>query len=135
MFSSEQKFSINGDTDDNLRVALNAALNLSGYKIKSYDYVNGEVFLYYTEDAGKYSFPVPATVDLLTTLVSELLDAGDSQTYLDKLDEHDIDGSQNKGWEVYIPRGLSGKPEYDAIRSGEWYIAFAVRPDWTYYGK
>ncbi len=135
MFSSEQKFSINGDTDEDLRVALGAALSISGYKIKSYNYVNGEVFLYYTEDAGKYSFPVPATLDLLTTLVSELLNSSDSEDYLSKVDSYDIDGSQNKGWEVYIPAGLSGQPEYAELRAGEWYIAFAVRPDWTYYHK
>lgn len=137
MFSSEQTFTINGDSNEALTKVLQLALDLSGWgqtkkQIKAfYEDKNGLVLCSY-ECSGSTAYPFEATIPVLVEQINQ---------YIKKLSDKDIlrlageepdnDGTVRLGWEVFHPLWYGD----NKIDRYELAAVIAVRPCWIVYGK
>jgi len=132
MFSSEQKFAINGYNDDALGKVLSLALEISGEKIKAfYNDKRGLVFCSYN-DHGSTLYPFEATIPVLIEQIRQYIE-GLSNDEVESLagPEPGIDGSVELGWEVFHPLWYG---EYE-IENYECSAVLAVRPCWIVFAK
>lgn len=133
MFSSEQKFTINGCDDDVLEKVLGLAIELSGWKgVKSfYEDKNGLVFCGYECD-GSTKYPFEATIPVLVEQINQYIKNLSREDIIRLAGgEPDIDGSVELGWEVFHPLWY-GENE---IEKYELAGILAVRPCWIVFAK
>lgn len=132
MFSSEQKFVIDGETDSNLAKVIQLVFDISGEKkIKSfYNDKNGLVFCTSEEDGNKY--PFEPTVTVLVEQINQYI-KNLSQEDIKRLAGYEpgIDGTVVLGWEVFCPT-YGGTED---LENHKWSELFAVRPKWIVYAK
>lgn len=133
IFSSEQKFTINGEDNKVLEKVLQLALEICGWKeIKAfYEDPNGLVFCAYTTN-GATEYPFKATPAVLVEHINQ---------YLDKLSDEDVlrlageapdnDGDVILGWEVFHPLWYGE----NKINNYKLSAILAIRPCWIVYGK
>lgn len=132
MFSSKQKFNINGEDNESLAKALQLALDLSERTIEAfYEDKNGLVFCSYNCE-GCTKYPFEATVPILVEHAAQYLT---NLPIDDKLrlagEEPDMDGGAYLGWEVFHPLWY-GENELENYNLA---AVIAVRPCWIVYGK
>lgn len=133
MFSSEQKFTINGDNNKALSKVLQLALDLCGWNgIKAfYEDKNGLVLCSYDCD-GSTKYPFEATIPVLVEQINQYINNLSSEDVLRLAgEEPDNDGGVKLGWEVFCPLWYGeNKIEHYVLDA-----VIAVRPCWIIYGK
>ena len=133
MFSSEQKFVINGDNDKSLEKVLELALELSDYiGIEAfYEDKKGLVFCFY-ECEGSTKYPFNPTIKVLVEHINQYI-KGLSKEKIEELAGPcpDNDGTVKLGWEVFHPLWY-GENEIENYDNA---AILAVRPCWIIYGK
>lgn len=135
MFASNQRFRITGDTYDNLKTALRAALSIGEYdgQVTAYHLSedNGLVFGWVKESKHGWTvLPAPADVNYMLVVAENYLKGPMAHTTYAKMAavESFGDGDAEKGWEVYHPE--------DSFKDLDLsYAVIAIRPQWTYYAK
>ncbi len=122
MFSSEQKFNVNGSDKEELKEVLALAFRMADFPTH-YSYSPTGVQLYWEYDK-ETAFPEKASIDTVVSIIWDRLNASDVQTEFRKITkEKNIDGGVEVGWEVKIP-------------SYSWNGPFLeVDLDWIYYAK
>lgn len=133
MFSSEQTFTINGDSNESLKGVLKLALDISGWKeIEAfYEDKNGLVLCGY-KCSGSTEYPFKATIPILVEQINQYINNLSSEDILRLAgEEPDDDGIVRLGWEVFHPLWY-GDNEIDKY---ELAAVIAVRPCWIVYGK
>ena len=147
MFSSTQKFIINGDENKNLKSILELAFKLSDDIPETYtiDPVKGIIF-YWDEDIGKPLTGIPSTfkeqIDFLCDRILEYLEMPEVKKIYDSLREKEnkngcfidgLDGIIENGWEVFLPISNHINEKYGIEDSSSAIIG--VRPTLIFYGK
>lgn len=133
MFSTEQKFCINGDNNEALAKVLQLALELSGTNgIKAfYEDTNGLVLCKY-DSSGTIEYPFEPTIPVLVEQVNQYikkLTNDDIQRLAGK--EPDIDGTVRLGWEIFHPLWY-GEHKLNDYKPA---AIIAVKPCWIIYHK
>lgn len=132
MTHDNQHFSVSGETEAGLRATLALAgkmfqTHVSGYRAEP---DSGRLVLYFsTVLADTHSrkdvqrLPAPVTLEGMTTLIWEwLATVPDSQ----RAEYSDHDGSNGRGWRVFVENWGRVGDEYDTI---------AVEARWNWFGK
>ena len=139
MFSSEQKFAVNGDDKEDLIKVIKLAMELNDIsEVKSFFIdKNGCLVIcsYKDNDADEVKYPFnPSPVVLAEQIYNYIytikLERPEQITALAGK-EPDNDGSVDLGWEVFAP---SWYGEYE-IRPYHQNAFLAVKPCWIIYGK
>ena len=133
MFSTEQRFTINGEYDEALEKVLKLAMELSGEKsIKSfYKDKKGLVFCSY-KCCGLTEYPFEPTIKVLVEQIKDYIkNLSEEDVLLLAGNAPDVDGTVVLGWEVFYPLWY-GENEVEKF---EWSAVFAVRPSWIIYAK
>ena len=132
MFSSEQTFTINGDSDVELGKVLRLALDISGQEVKSfYEDPNGLVLCGYECD-GSTKYPFKATIPILVEQIKQYINDLSSENVLNLAGEApDVDGTVRLGWETFHPE-WDGE---DKIEKNVMAAILAIRPCWIIYAK
>lgn len=133
MFSSEQTFTINGNSNEALRKVLQLALEISGTSdVKAfYEDKNGLVLCRY-DCSGSTSYPFKATIPVLVEQINEYISNLSSEDIIRLAgEEPDNDGTVVLGWEVFHPLWFG----INEIEKYEQSAIIAVRPCWIVYGK
>lgn len=138
MFSSYQKFSVNGEDDENLAAVLQLAMQLSGntdkpdsvesFYIDKHGYLILCTYLNSDNELEKqYPFKptIPVLIEHIKSYIGELSDK-DKERIAGS--EPDTDGSTKLGWEVFAPSCHEIEP-YD------YNVIVAIRPCWIIYEK
>lgn len=132
MFSSNQKFSVNGEEKRELVNALKFAFDLDGHLPKSYMYFEGKVLFYTSDVSAKFEdcFPVhaSASVETLAGVVFDYLKSGEARKFFTEKQD-DLDGSTYLGWHVFVPTYKDAPPQ------DSWSLMLGVKHDWIYYAK
>lgn len=134
MFSSEQKFVVNGESLEDLTSTLTFGLKLADHrnlipKAVDYDVENGRVVLYWHEVSGSEKVPPYLTVQTLSAQIMDFLNSGDvTSVYQQNHKPLNIDGGLDLGWVVRVPDYRSGIREH-------FYAVLVIEPDWIYYAK
>jgi len=135
MFSSEQKFNVNGSSRENFQKTLQLALELDSVasKIRLPEYYQvdtekGELYLVssYSRLENTLPFPPKASLETIISIIWDHLLSAEFQSVLHSKTTDDIDGTIDAGWEIFIPR----YPVENA-----WQLFVGVRLDWIYYAK
>lgn len=140
MFSSEQKFSINGDTKKDLKTVLKCAFDLyaCGQKkaetpIRCFkiDAQKGLIFAGDCDKDGYTKYPMDITLDMAVEIIWSYLDSQEAHKIYESKPYYDGDGTIHHGWRVYIP-AWRGE---DKIENYHFGVIIGVEPDWTFYHK
>ena len=138
IFSSEQKFTINGEDNKVLEKVLQLALEICGWKeIKAfYEDPNGLVFCAYSTGTGAegttIEYPFKATPAILVEHINQYLDKLSDEAILRLAGEApDNDGDVILGWEIFHPLWYGE----NKINNYKLSAILAVRPCWITYGK
>lgn len=135
IFSSEQKFTINGEDNKVLEKVLQLALEICGWKeIKAfYEDPNGLVFCAYGAGTeGTIEYPFKATPAILVEHINQYLDKLSDEAILRLAGEApDNDGDVILGWEIFHPLWYGE----NKINNYKLSAILAVRPCWITYGK
>lgn len=137
MFSSEQKFNVNGEGKTQLSETLKFAVGWKSSGRRSlpqgvrFDEDTGTVFLYWhSELEGVAPLSEYLTIETFSSIVYDFLKSGEVERNFRVANKPlDIDGSLELGWEVFIPNWSTP----GVVHSG--YAFLAVKPDWIYYAK
>jgi len=139
-YSSEQKFCVNGEGRDALKLTLSLALKLCGMSVESI-YIHPDYGIFFgwldeTED-GWQKLSDSLSLDEVTQMAWSFLRSPKVKMTYNKLFQADhfamnFDGIIKKGWEVFYPdiRGDYGNDELDLF-----YAIIAVKPTLLYLGK
>lgn len=137
MFSSEQKFIVNGSDKNELAEILKLAVEwqTSGRKTLPegivFDTDSASVFFYWSDSPNHVEkLPKFTSPETLTSMVWDFLNSAEVQRAFRATSEaDDIDGTVDYGWQVMTPR-------WDTPGLKESSYAFLViKPDWIYYHK
>lgn len=142
MFSSNQSFTICGETDEALAKVLQLAIELDGGSMYEayYDDDNGLCFCSIgvdkadsdEEDEGITNYAPAPTVNSLVEHIKQWLASLSAERKAAMAGPMpNIDGSVYLGWEVFCPKWY-GK---DALADYKWNVTLAVRPHWICYHK
>lgn len=127
MFSSEQKFSLNGEDKDVLTKALQLMLEISGNSIKAYTIEGSKIMFFWYPKPELNIMPTTKNVDTIVNLAWDHLKSEEAIAAFQKEPSQDIDGTIRKGWEIFIP-------DYKDT-SDSFYATIGVKLAWIYYGK
>ena len=133
IFSSEQKFTINGEDNQTLEKVLQLALEICGWKeIKAfYEDPNGLVFCAYGTN-GTIEYQFKATPAVLVEHINQYLNKLSDEAILRLAGKApDNDGDVVLGWEVFHPLWYGENKINDYKLSA----ILAIRPCWIVYGK
>ncbi|MDF2880195.1 MAG: hypothetical protein K0R54_752 [Clostridiaceae bacterium] len=136
MFSSEQKFEINGKTKEDLKTAIECALKLSDYEISGFKYdENRLIFAWMPKNEDNYNgftrYPFKISLDMATQIAWDYIrESEQAKLRLQEIENLDIDGSIYEGWRIFVPKYYGN----DAISNCS-YSIIGVEPDLIYYAK
>jgi hypothetical protein len=136
MFSSEQKFEINGDKKENLKIAIDCALKLNDSTIDGFKFDNNRlIFGWLPKDKNEYKgykrYPFEVTLDMATQIAWDYIHKTEEAREIFRNIEHlDIDGSEYKGWRIFVPQ-YYGKDRVEEAN----YSIIGIEPDLIYYAK
>jgi hypothetical protein len=127
MFSSEQKFSVNGEDKETLLKVITLALEMSDNTIKAYSIDGSKIFFYWHQVENSYPMPATKNPDTLLNLAWDHIKSDESKTANNLDKDLDIDGSTYSGWEVFLPHYTDNNKHF--------YVTLAVKRTWIYYAK
>ena len=127
MFSSEQKFSINGSDKEILQKAVKLALDISGSDVQSFNMDGHGITFYWFRNEGNSKMPKTKNAETILNLAWDYINSEEARESFSKEPHEDIDGSIERGWEIYLPR-------WDED-SNHFYAIFKIKLAWLYYHK
>lgn len=136
MFSSEQKFEVNGDSKENLKIVLDCVLKLHDIAISGFKFDNNRLIFGWlpgneTEYNGFKRYPFKITLDMATQIAWDYIHkTKEAEERFEKIRNLDIDGNMEKGWRVFAPRHYGDDRIEDAG-----YSIIGIEPDLIYYSK
>lgn len=132
MFSSEQTFTINGDSNKELEKVLQLAFEICGENVRSfYEDENGLVLCGY-DCSSSTNYPFKATIPILVEQINQYINNLSSEDIVRLAGkEPDNDGTVRLGWEVFHPLWYGE----NKIEKYELAAILAIRPCWIVYGK
>ena len=128
MFSSEQKFSVNGSEKERLKQTLQLALGMSGSKVQAFNTNGHSITFYWLDKEGMNKLPKTDNIETIINIVWDHLTSDEAKESFASEPRENIDGSIEKGWEVFLPNWNDDDPNH-------FYAIFAVKLAWLYYAK
>jgi hypothetical protein len=129
MFSSEQKFSVNGSGREALFRTIDLALWSAGTKVASYRLTDTGVLLYWHERPGTSALPKTTKTETVSNLIwDHLSDPEVCANFKRTARSLDIDGSKELGWKVFLPTSKNDPDNHS-------YALLGVSLEWLYFAK